>query len=195
MKPNTRIASTFGYDILGILTLVTRTLQVVCGCFTYCIQRLLCYRRCIFSMLELDARCEWRFTPSNMHWNLFSTSHLCVLAHIISKVHVLYVRFAYRTTALLYRDILCEGQSYMKDSTGEIPPQARIGHSFIQNIVCIYRKLIYTLLFGMQQHLTTKLTHLMTVFYTPNDGFTANDASFYKNKFGQLHYTLQCLFN
>ena len=33
----------------------------------------------------------------------------------------------------------------------------------------------------------------MTAFYTPNDGFTANDATFYKNKVSQLHYTFQCI--
>ena len=35
LKEPTCIASAFGYDILGVLTLVTRKLQVVCGCFTY----------------------------------------------------------------------------------------------------------------------------------------------------------------
>ena len=35
-------------------------------------------------------------------------------------------------------------------------------------------------------HLTTKLMYIMTayMYYTPNSGFTANDASFYKNKVG-----------
>ena len=54
------------------------------------------------------------------------------------------------------------------------------------DIVCVYYKSTYTLLFGMQLLLTTKLTYLMTtdMYYTPNGGFTANDASFYKNKVG-----------
>ena len=34
--------------------------------------------------------------------------------------------------------------------------------------------------------MTIKLTYLMTTYYTPNDSFTAYDASFYKNKFDQL---------
>ena len=41
---------------------------------------------------------------------------------------------------------------------------------------------VYTSLFGTQRRLTTKLTHLMTAFYTPNDGFTVDDALFYNNK-------------
>ena len=33
----------------------------------------------------------------------------------------------------------------------------------------------------------------MTAFYILNDGFIANDALFYCNKLGQLHYKLQCI--
>ena len=33
----------------------------------------------------------------------------------------------------------------------------------------------------------------MVAYYTPNDGFTANDASFYKSKVGQLDYTAESL--
>ena len=50
--------------------------------------------------------------------------------------------------------------------------------------ICVYCKPVYTSLFGMQLSMPTKLTYLMTVYYTPNDGFTANNASFYKRKFG-----------
>ena len=31
------------------------------------------------------------------------------------------------------------------------------------------------------------------MYYAPNGGFTANDASFYKNKVGQLYDTLQLI--
>ena len=41
-----------------------------------------------------------------------------------------------------------------------------------------------TLLFDTQVRPTPKLTYLMTAYYTPDDGFTANNASFYKNKVG-----------
>ena len=50
------------------------------------------------------------------------------------------------------------------------------------NIVCVYCKPVYTLLFGTQLRLTTKLAHHMTAYYTPNDSFTANNGSFYNNK-------------
>ena len=34
----------------------------------------------------------------------------------------------------------------------------------------------------------TQAPQLITAYYTPNDGLTANDASFYKNKVVSLHY-------
>ena len=74
----------------------------------------------------------------------------------------------------------------MKNSTGELALDTHQSFS-IQN--CVYTATT------AQLHMTTKLTHLMTAYYKPNDYFTANDASFYKNKVGWLHYTLQCLFN
>ena len=52
------------------------------------------------------------------------------------------------------------------------------------NIVYVYFKPVHTSLFAVHAHMTTKLTYLMTVYYTPNAGFNANDALFYKNKFG-----------
>ena len=50
----------------------------------------------------------------------------------------------------------------------------------------IYCKSVYTWLFGTLLRETTKLTYLMIACmnYTPNGGFTANGASFYKNKVG-----------
>ena len=37
---------------------------------------------------------------------------------------------------------------------------------------------VHTSLFGMLLRLTTKHMYLMTAYYTPNYGFTANEASF-----------------
>ena len=64
------------------------------------------------------------------------------------------------------------------------------------NTVCVHCKpVLYTLLFGRQLRLKTKLTYFMTAYYTPNNNFTANNASFYHNKVRYLVYTLQCPFN
>ena len=53
--------------------------------------------------------------------------------------------------------------------------------------VCIFIAIWYATMPDIKTHV------LMTAYMynTPNGGFTANDALFYKNKLGQLHYTLQ----
>ena len=42
------------------------------------IEWLFYYHRCLFSVLELDVRYEWRVTPPSMHRSLFTISHFCV---------------------------------------------------------------------------------------------------------------------
>ena len=51
---------------------------------------------------------------------------------------------------------------------------------------CVYCKPVHTSppVFHAQLHMTTKLTYLITAYYTLNDGFTANEVSFYDNKVG-----------
>ena len=45
--------------------------------------------------------------------------------------------------------------------------------------------------FGALLSMTTKVTYLMTAYYTPNDGFTANDALFYETSWlAILHVVL-----
>ena len=60
-------------------------------------------------------------------------------------------------------------------------PQAPIGRSLIRNSVHILQ-VHYTSLFVAELCMTPKLTYLMTAYYTPKDGFTVNDASFYNSK-------------
>ena len=56
---------------------------------------------------------------------------------------------------------------------------------FSDTTLCfVYCKPVYTSLSGAQLCKTTILMYLMTAYYTPNDGFTADNASFYKNKVG-----------
>ena len=52
------------------------------------IEWLLYRRRCIFSVLELDARCNWWGTASNSHHSLFLISHLYVLTHTTWNLEV-----------------------------------------------------------------------------------------------------------
>ena len=87
-------------------------------------------------------------------------------------------RSAYRTTALLSETFF---------AVFRVALEIRLSESFAPRyalvvlwyyIVCVYGKPLYTSLFDTQPRLTTKLTYLMTKYYTPNDAFTANDASF-----------------
>ena len=64
------------------------------------------------------------------------------------------------------------------------------------NIVCLYSRLVHTLLFGVKLRMTkNSLTLCITAYQTPNDNFTAKDASFYKNKGSQLQYMLHYILN
>ena len=73
--------------------------------------------------------------------------------------------------------------SCTRDLTGELLPETCIGHSLIQHCVRILRAHTFiTIWFATTVRLATKLTYLMTAYYTPNDGLTANDALFHNNK-------------
>ena len=144
---------------------------------------LLYYRRCLFSVLWLYVWYNWQVMAPNTHHSLFMISHLYVLICVTWKLQIIYRHSAYQTTAVLSETffvwIRAEWESRL-ESCG--PRHASVVLWY--NIVCIYCKPVYTCtsLIGVQLHMTTKLTYLMTAYYTLNNGFTANDASFYKNK-------------
>ena len=142
----------------------------------------------------------------NMHHTIFTIWHLCVLILVTQKLQVVYGYCTYWMTKMSIFCVRagCEIQlasygskhvsqslsskpsvqlcilthkSCKRDPTGELQPQTCISHSLIQ-IVCVYCKPIDTFLFGLQLCMTTKLAYLVTAYYTLNNGFTANDASF-----------------
>ena len=102
-------------------------------------------------------------------------------------------KFTIFNDCYIIREILCVVQSCTRDTTGELWFETRIGRSMMYDIGCIHYKSVYTSLFGTQLCRTAKLTYLMIacMYYAPNNGFTANDASFCNNKVGQLRDTLQ----
>ena len=81
--------------------------------------------------------------------------------------------------------------------TGELQPETSIVRSLIRHCMRVLQARIYIAIW----YATTldDKTHVpydcIITYYTPYDGFTANDASFYKNKIVQLHYTLQWIFS
>ena len=68
------------------------------------IERLLCYRRCLFSVLELHVKYYFRVMAPNTHRSLFPIRHLAcayILTLITRKLQVVYGHSLHRTTALL----------------------------------------------------------------------------------------------
>ena len=134
----------------------------------------------------------------NTHHSFFPISHLCVLTCITWKLQVIYGHSAYRMTALLLETFLVWFRVAWEIRLESYMYRPRHASGILwYNIACIYCQPVHTLLFGAQLHvcMTTKLTGLMTAYFTPNNSFAANNVLFYTNKIGYLHYTLQCLSN
>ena len=123
------------------------------------IQWLLYYQSCRFSVLELDARYEWRGTPSNTHRGLFPLSYFCVYGALrhITKLQVMCRSLAYWTTAISSETLFVWFRVALKIQLENYDPRYR---SVI--LVCVYFKPAYTSLIGTQLCLATKLTYLMT---------------------------------
>ena len=112
--------------------------------------------------------------------------HTCIL-------QVIYERSAYGMPAI-WSDTFFEWFRFEWDIPLESYSPKHASVVLWYNIVCIQQAHWYIAIWCVSTH-DNKLTYLMTAYYTHNDGFTANVASFCKEKVGQLHYTLQCLFN
>ena len=144
------------------------------------------YQRCLFSGLELYARYAWWVMAPNAHCSLSPIRHLCILPCIIWKLQV-YVGVLH-IEQLLYcqRHSLCGLWRWMRDPTGNLQAPD-VSWSFSdRSLCCIHRKLVCTSLFGMQLYIYAWQQNSCSIwlYYTPNDGFTAYHAPFYKNKFG-----------
>ena len=147
------------------------------------ILQLLYYGRCPSSVLELDTSYDWQVMAPNTHHSLFLINPLCILTRTTWKLQVVLQTFYILNDCYTIRDILVwyrVGWEIQLESYG--PRHASV--ILWYNSVCVYCKPIHASLFGAQLHMTTKLTYLMTAYYAPNDGFTANDTSFCENKVG-----------
>ena len=148
------------------------------------IERLLYCQRCLSSVLELDARCDWQVMAPNTHHSFFLISHLCILTCL--KLQVIHGCSSYRMTVLLLKTFLMWFRVAWEIHLESHGPETH--WLFSHTTLCEYTAspylYVYTLLFGEQLCMATQLTYLMTAYYTPNNDFTANNASFYKNKLG-----------
>ena len=131
-----------------------------------------------------------------MYCSLFLISHLCVLTGITWKLWAIYGCCACQTTALLHVwETFCLWSRVVWEIQLESYAPRQESIVLWYKIMYVYYKCMHTSLFGGQLRLTTKVTYLMSTYYTPKEGFTGKDASFYNNNVGDPHYTLHCLFN
>ena len=139
----THIATTFWYNILCILSLITRKLQSYVDVLH--IELLLYYRRCIFSLLGLDVRYELWVTLPKTHYSL-STSHFCiysVLRHITLKLQVICGRSAYWTAAIISETFFV----WFRVALDIRLNSYGLRHALVilwYNIVCVYCKSLHT---------------------------------------------------
>ena len=86
------------------------------------------------------------------------------------------------------RHFLCGSKLHDRYDWKAMGPDTHHGLSLIQHChAYIYCSLVSN--YAWQQN-----SHSLWLYYTLNDGFTANDVSFYKNKFGYLLYTHYSVF-
>ena len=162
----TPIATTFWYDILCVLTLVTWKLQVVC--------------RALYMLNDCSAIRDVYFLCSSWrHIRLTSYAskhtshslsgkpfvHTLVLRHIIWKPQVISGHSAHRMTAILAETFFVWFRVALEIWLESYVP--RYASVFSDATLCVYTcvcKLVhvYTSLFGAQLHLRTKLTYFMT---------------------------------
>ena len=67
-----------------------------------------------------------------------------------------------------HKDKVAENTEFLQ----QLWPESKVSSSAVHSMGHTHHLLL----------LTPKFAYLMTAYYTPNDAFTANDASFYKNK-------------
>ena len=175
----TCITASFWYDILFILKLITCKLQVAFGCSTYQMTALLSE----MSIFCVRAGYEIQFASyASKHAMQCLSDKPAVrtyMDNLKTTGHIL--TFCISNDCCTIGDIPCVIYSCMRDLTGELRGPKHASVVLWYNIACVYSKLMYTLLFADNY---AKFTYLMTVYYTPNDSFTAKGASFYKNKVG-----------
>ena len=110
------ITASFRKNVSCILSLITWKLyRSYLGLLH--IEWLLCYWKCIFSVLKLDARYNWWVMSPNTHGSLFPISHLSTYTCNLKNTRHTYGCSAYWTTALLSETFLVWS---IRGPTGEL---------------------------------------------------------------------------
>ena len=151
----TRNATTFQYNILCVLTLVTQKLQVVCWSSRYRMTAVLmemsifCVRGgCKILTVRYASKCSPQFLP---------ISHFCVpsvLRRITWKLKVICGSLVYLTTSMLSKTLFVWFRVALEIQLESYGPR-HVSVVLWYDVVCVYCKSIHTSLFGTQLRLTT----------------------------------------
>ena len=134
----TCITTTFWYDILCVLALVTRKLQLVFGRSTYWMTALLSE----MSISCVRAGCKIQmasYTSKHASQSLCDKPFLCIHCTKThnSKTSGHMWTFSISNDCSIITDILCVVYICTRDLTGELWPETCTGCSLIQHCVCI----------------------------------------------------------
>ena len=142
----TLIATTFRYNILCMLTRISRKLQLICRHSTYQMTAILLE----MSIFCVRAGCKIQIVSyASKHASQSLSNKPFLLIQCNLKISGRMWAFSISNDCYIIRGILCV---------------LRVAHVPVvlwYNIVCICCKPIYTSLFGTQLRLTTKLTYLI----------------------------------
>ena len=142
------------------------------------IKQLPYYRRCLFSVLELHVRYSWQVLIPNMHHNLLLICHLhaltCITWNYRLCTDVLHILNDYQ------RHCLC-GLEFHEGSNWR-PTAPDTYWSFSDTALCPYIAIPYIHHYLVHYCTWQQSSCTLWLYYTPNDGFTSNDALFYMNK-------------
>ena len=133
----TCITTSFWYDILCVLTLVTRKLLVICRCCTHQTTALLLE----MPIFRVRAGCEIRLVSNGFKYSLEFLSNKpfvnTYMYNFETTGHTYIWMFSISNDCSTIRDIPCVVQSCMRDPTGELWLQTHIVCSLIQQYVGI----------------------------------------------------------
>ena len=158
------IAITFPYVILCLLIPVARKLLVIYECPTDRVTALLEMSIfCVRAGFEIQTA---SYAFEHILQSLFDKLFLCIqciLRHITWQLQVMCGRSEYQMTAMLYETsfewfrvaLVIQLESYGLRHTSVV---------LWYDNVCVYRKPVYTSIFGTQLHLTTKFMYLLTAY-------------------------------
>ena len=182
----THITTSFQYDILCILTLLTWKVQVVYGCCTYQMTPLVFE----ISIFCIKAGCKIQLVSyaSKHALQCLLINHLCIHTLLSWKLEVIHGYSAYQMTGLPSETVLLLFRVEWEIWLESYSPR-HVSVVFWYNIVYVYCKLVHTLLFSAHATKHDNKTHLpydcklhTKWLRTTYQAFTVNNGLFCKSK-------------